>query len=78
MPKKDLTIVSSIVALFFVALAIAVIGAMQPNVCWRCWEPMKLEFQETLGREDGSKVTYSRWRCTECKRTRESTKDVLW
>ena len=78
MQKKELTILSSFVALIAVILAISVVAATQPNVCWRCWRPMKVEFEETLGREDGSRVTYSRWRCPQCNRTRELTWDVLW
>jgi hypothetical protein len=78
MQKKEFAILSAVVALFAIILAISVVAATQPNVCSRCWRPMKVEFEETRGREDGSKVTYSRWRCTQCNRTRELTRDVLW
>ena len=78
MEKKQYATISLILAPFAIACALIVIGAMQPNVCWRCLRPMTLEFQETSERHDGSQADFRRWRCPGCKRTRETTKDELW
>lgn len=75
MAKKDVVTFSALLAPFIIAAAVGVVAFERHDVCWRCLETMPVDYHETLTRYDGTRATFTRWRCKNCNRTTETMKD---